>query len=231
MKSPKVYFAGSVDSFRKKLFHEGIMHSPMRTFKNGCFYMGPSFSWRDLGYKFSEDYRNVDDHFDEDATRTYRTCVHQIEKSDILFVWIDKIDPHGTLFEIGYAKALKKKIFVAFESLNLREEMWFIRESADGWCSDYSLEDAWNYFANSVAPRIICSENEYDIEVLTTKQVKYFMHLLLKNNLTFNKKKIAQVRADVFHKIVDTLNGECKDELESFIDANKDFLELDYIEQ
>ena len=42
-------------------------------------------------------------------------CLKAIQKADLVFAWIDSPDCYGTLFELGYAKALGKNIAVYFK--------------------------------------------------------------------------------------------------------------------
>ena len=49
-----------------------------------------------------------------------------ISKADYVFVWIKDQECFGTLVEVGYALALKKKIYIAYHpSINPRGELWF----------------------------------------------------------------------------------------------------------
>lgn len=53
--------------------------------------------------------------------RTARDCLEQIDRADIIFAWLEEIEDldcnhssaYGTLFELGYAKALQKRVVVA----------------------------------------------------------------------------------------------------------------------
>lgn len=67
-------------------------------------------------------------------------CLDAIRRSDIVFVWIDDTTCYGTLVEIGYAKALGKKIWIAGPDLSSRDvdkygnplnELWFAHKLAD----------------------------------------------------------------------------------------------------
>ena len=58
-------------------------------------------------------------------------CLKQIENCDILFAYINDKTCYGTLSEIGYAKALGKKILLLFDDGKLLKEMWFIKQMAD----------------------------------------------------------------------------------------------------
>lgn len=43
-------------------------------------------------------------------------CLHAIDSADLVFAWIDTLDCYGTLFELGYARALGKRLAVCFAS-------------------------------------------------------------------------------------------------------------------
>lgn len=53
-------------------------------------------------------------------------AIRGIFSCDILFAWIESADCHGTLVEIGFAKALKKKVFIAWPKRI--DALWFARE-------------------------------------------------------------------------------------------------------
>ena len=58
-------------------------------------------------------------------------CLTQISNSDIIFSYIDDITCYGTLAELGYARKKNKKIFIIFKSVELANELWFVRNMAD----------------------------------------------------------------------------------------------------
>ena len=58
-------------------------------------------------------------------------CLSQIRKSDVIFAYINSNSCYGTLYELGYAKSLGKKIIILFESGKLMKDMWFIYQKAD----------------------------------------------------------------------------------------------------
>ncbi len=86
---------------------------------------------------------------------TVRLCIQALEESDVLFAWIDAPDAYGTLVELGYAKALGKRIIVAHPSHTLvrsgelrgdleeRNDMWFACSIADVEIAAPSAKDAW----------------------------------------------------------------------------------------
>ena len=54
-----------------------------------------------------------------------RLCLDALRRADIVFAWIESLDAFGTLFELGYAASLGKRIVIAAPyDLDLRE-WWF----------------------------------------------------------------------------------------------------------
>lgn len=78
-----------------------------------------------------------------EASRVHVTieCKKAIKASDVVFAWIDDLTAYGTLFELGYATALGKKIY-----LYLKKE---IPENPNDWISilecerTYQFDDLW----------------------------------------------------------------------------------------
>ena len=64
-------------------------------------------------------------------TEVMQTCLHQIDKSDIVFAYIDSNDCFGTLCEIGHAHAQGKQIIILFDTEQRRREMWFAAQMAN----------------------------------------------------------------------------------------------------
>jgi len=60
-------------------------------------------------------------------------CLKAIERSDLIFAWIDTNDCYGTMFELSYALAKKKTIVLStphgFSKGN--EDMWFLFSAID----------------------------------------------------------------------------------------------------
>lgn len=65
-------------------------------------------------------------------------CKYQIENSDIIFAYINDNTCYGSMFEIGYAKSLGKKIIIVFDTKKRQKDMWFITKNSD--CT-FNLED------------------------------------------------------------------------------------------
>lgn len=77
-------------------------------------------------------------------------CLQWIETSDIVFVWLDSTDAYGTISEIGYAKALKKPIFIAmdekFMNRPFSKDTWFIQTMSNWFTFAKNAYEAWGKF-------------------------------------------------------------------------------------
>lgn len=58
-------------------------------------------------------------------------CLHAIDKADLVFAWLPDTTAHGTLVEIGYAKAKGKQVWIA--SPTFLWDLWFAYEMADNF--------------------------------------------------------------------------------------------------
>lgn len=74
-----------------------------------------------------------------------KRCLEAIERSDVLFAWIDSPDCYGTLVEIGYARGLGKMIWIAFDVH--MDDFWFATEMDKG--------SAW-YLKHESANHALC---------------------------------------------------------------------------
>ena len=57
-------------------------------------------------------------------TEVTRLCLDAVARADLVFAWIDTPDCYGTLFELGYAKALGKRCAVYFPQGNFYGTAW-----------------------------------------------------------------------------------------------------------
>lgn len=93
---------------------------------------------------------------DAQEEETVKLCLDAIDRSDVVFAWIDEPDAYGTLVELGYAKAKGKRVIVAFppetwvrgEDTDLdipepRHDMWFLHTMADVTVAEVSASAAW----------------------------------------------------------------------------------------
>lgn len=70
-----------------------------------------------------------DDNYTE--KEVYNICTSQINKSDIVFAYIDDNTCYGSMYEIGYAKAQGKIVILIFDNEKLMSDMWFMCQGAD----------------------------------------------------------------------------------------------------
>lgn len=72
--------------------------------------------------------------FSPSQRETVRRCFKAIDSADVVFAWVDDPTAHGTLVEIGYAKAKSKRVVVATHPhirSEVRDDMWFAFNAAD----------------------------------------------------------------------------------------------------
>ena len=109
---------------------------------HGCFHRSKHASsnhfeegWEDGGF-YKEDVLSV--------------CLHQIDKSDMVFAYINYDDLYGTIAEIGYAHAKGKTIYIMFANDELYYEHWFINEMCTNSCVGSKPEDMIQFFNQSL---------------------------------------------------------------------------------
>jgi hypothetical protein len=61
-------------------------------------------------------------------------CRHWIERSTLIYAWIDCTSCYGTLVEIGWAQQMGKPVYIAFSKPWLAAEMWFVAGGHKTWC-------------------------------------------------------------------------------------------------
>lgn len=76
----------------------------------------------------------------------FEACLKQINKSDIVFAYINDADAIGTIFELGYAYKMNKSIYIAFKNKELKNLHWFIAEAAEECRVTYRNGDLKNFF-------------------------------------------------------------------------------------
>lgn len=67
-----------------------------------------------------------------DAARAFvhRQCLRALHYADLVFAWLDNPSAYGTLVELGYATALRKRIVIAHPGdLRIVRDMWFAMAS------------------------------------------------------------------------------------------------------
>ena len=138
---PKVYLAGKI---RKDCWRNLLMHG-LRNHKweNGSLkqeeftYVGPFFVGCSHGC-----YHHPNKHgaingcwpdYDQSKSEVVSLCFSAIDRADLFFCYIDKLDCFGTLVEIGYAHAKGKRVVIAFApdiTCSQENEFWFASEIA-----------------------------------------------------------------------------------------------------
>lgn len=74
------------------------------------------------------------------------SCMHQIDKSDMIFAYINHDELYGTIAEIGYAFANDKFIFIVFANDELYYKYWFINEMSTNSCVITNPQDLKKFF-------------------------------------------------------------------------------------
>jgi len=74
------------------------------------------------------------------------SCMHQIDKSDFVFAYINQDELYGTIAEIGYAFANDKFIWIVFANDELYYKYWFINEMSTNSCVITNPQDLKKFF-------------------------------------------------------------------------------------
>jgi len=79
---------------------------------------------------------------DRRRMETFRNCCDAIDRSDIVYAFIEDREAFGTLWELGYAKGRGKTVYIdlkpTFEPIDddknrLDQDLWFALEGATRW--------------------------------------------------------------------------------------------------
>lgn len=169
----KVYFAGKINQhdWRHSLFNTLRIEDEYYYEKDGFIYNGPYFISCDHGCNHGNNThgRGVgledrvcragdldSDNYEEHKKEVTKKCINWINKSDIIFVWVDKPDIYGTLVEIGIAKQMGKFIFIAFkEDEKFINDMWFASTLANYSVKVKDYNEAWNIFTEYYIDKIL----------------------------------------------------------------------------
>ncbi len=101
---------------------------------DGYVYAGPSFEGSGHGCYDHE---------------TVSRCFSELYNCDAIFAWIHRPDVHGTMAELGYAKAYNKRIYVGFDVSRYRtlpETLKFARDISNEWIACTDPRTAWRAF-------------------------------------------------------------------------------------
>lgn len=74
------------------------------------------------------------DYFNRSTGQTQRAfvveqCLAAMHRSDLVFAWVDDLSAYGTFTELGYAKALGKRVWIAGPAEF--EDLWFLYQLAE----------------------------------------------------------------------------------------------------
>ena len=79
----------------------------------------------------------------------FSLCMHQIDRAEAIFCYIDGDGAFGTAFELGYAFAKGIPIYLYFNykaEENVAEDMWFTTVKATRVAYNMSAKEAWEDF-------------------------------------------------------------------------------------
>jgi hypothetical protein len=86
-----------------------------------------------------------------------KTCISGIDECSFVFCWLEDHEAFGTLFELGYAKARDKQIFIALKKTetaqNLSSDIWLALSQSQMWILADNHQVAWQAFEEWVARR------------------------------------------------------------------------------
>lgn len=153
-------------------------------------------------------------------------CLHQISKSDYVFCWLDEkgSNPFGTIYELGYAKSLNKKIVICFSSifamqkykeiLSVATHIFIANNAKNGftYLSTSLATNTWEYLKNN--KNLMTQFNTLNIIVPEE------LHVLPIHNRNFYKK--LNISTPTFFSIISEIEELLKQypKIEFFIDDN-----------
>ena len=117
----------------------------------GPYFAGKHSNAEMVGSPHGLEVRTGNDHDPCDAQRVTELCRNAINQSHWVFAWIASGDAYGTLFELGYAAAKGKRLFVSFASEALRQAMWFAANLAFDCAVSPTPAEAWQEFRTCYA--------------------------------------------------------------------------------
>jgi hypothetical protein len=133
---------------------------------HGLHYSGPHFLSCDHGCAHGPNKHGVFgccmDQMVPPHSHVSHAALLQIQRADVLFVWIDDVTCYGTLVEVGIARALNKMIWLGWAvgmatvqddgRCAPKDDLWFATSLSDCRCVAVSAEQAFRHFL-AKAPR------------------------------------------------------------------------------
>jgi hypothetical protein len=105
-------------------------------------------------------------------------CARWVDDADVVFCYIDGERAFGTIFELGYAVAKGKPIFMAvkmdgclsghgeeLDAIAFWEDAWFLRYSVNRVIGTPDASSAWNFFVKWYWSKYVPSHGQQDAPV------------------------------------------------------------------
>lgn len=129
---------------------------PRLPLASGHTYMGPFFTGDDHGCAHvSGSHGNTDSCWPNNLPGVqafvFSECLRAIRQSDLVFAWLDESDAYGTYAELGFARALHKRIVIALGPRLVRQEV--AAEVLQAARVDHDRDELW--FVKSLADQVI----------------------------------------------------------------------------
>lgn len=206
----KVYLAGKIEKFdwRYDLFPRLRDSLSTKLFNavhlvNGLEYNGPFIdSFEDVfGHEELEQEKGLTQSESPDGTgndkakcrkKFYRECIKRIKESNYIFCWLNDPRAFGTIYEIGYATAKGKCVFLAMPKSDFDSgTMWIASIGVDKCVVTDSLQDAWKQFEKWVGRKKLAKRAIKNIDSATESQVKYIGDLAACSDAFYIKSRSA----------------------------------------
>jgi nucleoside 2-deoxyribosyltransferase len=114
--------------------------------------------------------------------RTANECIRGIDNANFIFCWIEELTAFGTIFELGYARATNKPIFVALKKNDKGEsfssDLWFCLSQAQKWIETDTPMAAWAEFTKWHRQRRKIGDSRKRAQIMTTPQSRYLKSLI-----------------------------------------------------
>lgn len=118
-----------------------------------------------------------DDVFGVSRKKLVKLCREAIKRADFVFAWIDCLTAYGTLFEIGYAVAIGKPVFIAGP---YQADLWFSYSASTKYIESNDVVQAFETVLNDFG-RVTRKKDTWKMERATQKQINYISILVNKH--------------------------------------------------
>lgn len=117
----------------------------------------------------------------------FSLCIHQIDRADAIFCYIDEEGAYGTAFELGYAYAKDIPIYLYFKDEStekIARDMWFSTIKAIRVAYNMTAKEAWEDFSS-----VFGNEEELKkrtVEQASPAQVNFIKSLAKQKKISLN---------------------------------------------